>query len=93
MRILLILIFCTGQFTFCLRAQKINEAYQLHLKRAGSPIKIDGIIDEPAWEEADVASDFYMVLPMDTSKAKVTTEVRMAYDEHNLYLVGTCPHI
>lgn len=93
MRILLILIFFTGPFTYCLHAQKINEAYQLHLKPAGSPIKIDGIIDEPAWGEADVASDFYMVLPMDTSKAKVTTEVRMAYDEHNLYLVATCFHL
>ena len=93
MRILLILLFCIGPFTFCLRAQKINEAYQLHLKAAGSPIKIDGIVDELAWEQAEVASDFYMVLPMDTSKAKVITEVRMAYDEHNLYLVATCFHL
>jgi len=93
MRILLIFWFCIGPLSFCLQAQKINEAYQLHLKAAGSPIKVDGIVDELAWEQADVASDFYMVLPMDTSKAKVITEVRMAYDEHNLYLVATCFHL
>ena len=50
-------------------------------------------MDEPAWEQADVASDFFMVLPMDTSKAKVRTEVRMTYDEHNLYLIATCFHL
>jgi hypothetical protein len=34
-----------------------------------------------------------MVLPMDTSKAKVRTEVRMTYDENNLYLLATCFHL
>lgn len=65
----------------------------MHLKPAQSPLKIDGIIDELAWAEAEVASDFYMVLPMDTSKAKVRTEVRMTYDENNLYLLATCFHL
>jgi len=93
MRIFLFLFLCVGPFTLCLNAQKINEAFQLHLKPAQSPLKIDGIIDELAWAEAEVASDFYMVLPMDTSKAKVRTEVRMTYDENNLYLLATCFHL
>lgn len=82
----LLLIFC------CLSAaaQKINESYQLHMKRASSPLLIDGILDEQAWLDADVASDFYMVLPMDTSKARVRTDVRMTYDAHNLYLMAVC---
>jgi hypothetical protein len=68
-------------------AQKKNEAYQLHIRRASSPIKIDGIMDEPAWQSADVASDFHMILPMDTSYAKVRTDVRMAYDDEHIYLL------
>lgn len=76
-----------------LSAQKINEAYQLQLKPAFSPIKIDGILDEDPWLQAAVATDFYMVLPMDTSKARVRTEVRMTYDEHHLYLIATCYHL
>ena len=39
-----------------------------------------------------LAADFFMVLPMDTSHAKVKTEVRMSYDEENLYLMATCFH-
>ena len=31
-----------------------------------------------------------MVLPMDTDRAKVRTDVRMTYDDHNLYLSAIC---
>lgn len=73
-------------------AQKKNEEFRLQLRPASSPITIDGIMDEPAWAAADVASDFYMMLPMDTSKAQVRTDVRMTYDKENLYLIATCFH-
>ena len=49
-------------------------------------------MDEQAWQEAEVAADFFMVLPMDTSQAKVRTEVRMSYDGENVYLMATCFH-
>jgi hypothetical protein len=73
-------------------AQKKNDAYQLHVHRTPSPIVIDGSAHEPAWRSAEVASDFWMVLPMDTGRAKVRTEVRMAYDDHHLYLSAICHH-
>ncbi|MHB1922567.1 MAG: carbohydrate binding family 9 domain-containing protein, partial [Chitinophagaceae bacterium] len=47
-------------------------------------------MDEPAWKNAQVANNFYMVLPMDTSHARVKTSVRMTYDDHNLYILATC---
>jgi hypothetical protein len=70
-------------------AQKINESYQLKLHRLTNDIRVDGVMEE-AWNETDVAKDFYAVLPMDTSFAKVRTEVRMAYDDHNLYMIAVC---
>ena len=73
-------------------AQKKNEQFQLHIREATSPINIDGVMDEPAWEAAEVATDFYMMLPMDTSKANVRTDVRMAYDKDNLYLIAINYH-
>jgi hypothetical protein len=81
MRIFLFLSVCVSLVSFAVRAQKINEAYQLNLKPASSVIKVDGVVDEAAWMDADVASDFYMVLPMDTSKANVRTDVRMTYEQ------------
>lgn len=71
-------------------AQKKNESYQLHIHPASSPIKVDGVLDELAWQEAEIATHFFMVLPMDTSYAKVRTEVRMTYDHQNLYLIAVC---
>lgn len=71
-------------------AQKKNSAFQLHIKKANSPIEIDGVMNEPAWHDADVASSFYMVLPMDTSHAKVPTDVRMTYDSDNMYIFVNC---
>src|SRR5688500_3688470 len=70
-------------------AQKNNESYQLKLKRLSGDLRVDGLVEE-VWNEADVAKDFFSVLPMDTSYAKVRTEVRMAYDDHNLYLIAVC---
>src|ERR1700752_302013 len=88
------LFFFLSSFLFghILFAQKENEKYQLHIKKASSSKKVDGIMDEQAWKEAEVAADFFMVLPMDTSRAKVKTEVRMSYDGENLYLMATCLH-
>lgn len=81
------LLLCGLLITVTVLAQKKNESYQLQIRKAVSPVKIDGVIDEAAWTQADVATSFYMVLPMDTSMARLRTDVRMTYDDKNLYLV------
>ncbi|HYK46979.1 MAG TPA: hydrolase, partial [Parafilimonas sp.] len=73
-----------------LTAQKKNSAYQLHIHRTHSEINIDGAMDDSAWQGAESASNFFMVLPMDTSHAQVPTEVKMSYDENNLYIIAIC---
>lgn len=74
-------------------AQKKNERFQVHIKKTSSPLIIDGHPTDQAWAEAEIASDFYMILPMDTGKARVRTDVRMTYDEENLYLLAECYHL
>ena len=74
-------------------AQKKNAQYQYHLHKTSSTIKVDGVDDDPAWKESEVATDFFMVLPMDTSHARVRTEVRMSYDNEHIYLMATCYHL
>jgi hypothetical protein len=68
--------------------QKKNAGFQLPIKKASSVILIDGELTEQAWFEGATATDFFMVLPMDTSKAQVKTEVKLPYDDDNLYLIG-----
>lgn len=85
------IIFLLG-FSTQLLAQKINSEYRLHIRKALSTIQIDGVMDEDDWLTADVADNFYMILPIDTSYAEVLTEVRMTYDDKNLYLFVTNFH-
>lgn len=75
-----------------LAQKKNNESYQLNLRAATSDILIDGVMNEQAWNDAHIATNFFSVLPMDTSFAKVRTEVRMTYDKNHLYLIATCFH-
>lgn len=75
---------------FSVKAQKKNEQFQIHISKAASAIKVDGIMDEEAWKNAGAAKSFYRVFPMDTGFANALTEVRMAYDDHNLYLIAEC---
>jgi hypothetical protein len=72
--------------------QKENASFQLHIRKTALPIVIDGKMNEQAWLESDAARDFYMVLPMDTSRANAMTEVRMTYNDENLYLIAQCFH-
>jgi Domain of unknown function (DUF5916)/Carbohydrate family 9 binding domain-like len=88
-RIFFITVICV-LFGFNAIAQKQNAGYQYHIRRANSAITADGIMDEPAWRQADSTTAFHMVLPMDTSLAKVNTVVRMTYDDKNLYILAIC---
>ena len=67
--------------------QKINDEYRLYIKKATSDIQIDGMIDEQAWADAEIATDFFMITPMDTSYAELQTDVRMTYDDDHLYVL------
>ena len=91
------LLFFTISFLFLISfkvvAQKKNASIQLHIHRTSIPIKVDGLMDDAAWQQADSTSPFFMVLPMDTSFARVKTEVRMCYDDHTLYLIAICHKI
>jgi hypothetical protein len=65
---------------------KNNADYILHVKKATSPIKIDGLVNEPDWATAEKAKDFRLVLPVDTGYAKSPSEVVMTYDDKAFYL-------
>ena len=71
-----------------INAQKKNESFRLNIRKTNYPVIIDGIANDKAWLESDVADDFFMVLPTDTGKANQHSEIRMTYDDKNLYLVA-----
>jgi Domain of unknown function (DUF5916)/Carbohydrate family 9 binding domain-like len=86
----ILLVICLCFLHIIILAQKKNEGFVLQMKKASSPISVDGKPDDKAWQDADVTGDFFMITPMDTSKATVSTSVRMCYDNNNLYLLAIC---
>lgn len=86
----LAIVFLSLSSIHLLNAQKKNAGVKYFIHKAGGPIVIDGLMNEPAWKSAALASQFTMVLPMDTSKATVPTEVRLTYDQNNLYILAIC---
>ena len=62
-----------------------SEEFQLKINKSIDQIVVDGILDEESWKIADVAKDFFRVLPMDTGYAEAKTEVMMTYDEKNIW--------
>lgn len=63
-----------------------NKNYVYVVKKMQSEIKIDGAVDEPDWQVAQKATDFRLVLPIDTGFAKQPSEILMTYDDKALYV-------
>jgi hypothetical protein len=40
-------------------AQKKNAAFEAHIHKATSPVIIDGVVDEDAWQQAEAARNFF----------------------------------
>src|SRR5687767_13805360 len=63
------------------RATKVVRAIRITEK-----IEIDGSLEEPAWERATPATDFYQFTPNPGELSPEPTEVRILYDDDNLYV-------
>lgn len=61
-------------------------AEPLEIHRAASPIKVDGVLDEPAWGAALVFGVPYEWQPGDNTPPPVKTDFLVAYDDDNLYV-------
>jgi hypothetical protein len=58
----------------------------LLIQRTLKPVQIDARMDEADWQNAQVVTNFMQYFPYDTSLANGQTEVRMMYDDDNIYL-------
>jgi hypothetical protein len=62
--------------------QTATEATALKISE---PIRVDGVLDEPAWSRAPVLSDFIQFQPERGAPASVRTVVRILYDAGAVY--------
>ncbi len=68
--------------------ESIDRSIQVH--KIAAEIAIDGSLDEEVWVSSDAADQFWQYFPTDSIRSIAPTEIKMAYDENNLYLGITC---
>lgn len=77
----LILLFISFLFLLQTQAQQVPT-----VKFITEKIKLDGVLDEQAWQTAEKMPSFWEFFPKDSIKAKYQTEILLAYDEKNIYI-------
>lgn len=92
MRHLLLTITLSLFFCIFLAAYEDNQSlYQLRIQQMTSgSIQLDGVLDELAWQNTEVAGDFWQKFPRDGVRAQKKTEVRMTYDDKFIYVGTVC---
>lgn len=83
------ILFFTGLF-FEGFAQNPPVESSLSISKATSQINVDGVLDEGAWQDINMAKDFYKVYPVDNEFATSETEAKITFDENFLYFGIVC---
>ncbi len=79
-----ILVFLLFALNFSVWAQENKKT--ISAISITSDIKIDGILDENAWESAPIATDFIQRSPYNGKPATHKTEVKILYDNTGIYV-------
>ncbi len=64
------------------RTEKLARAVRI----VGPPPRIDGVLEDAAWAQASVISDFVQKIPVEGAPPTVGTDVRILYDDDALYV-------
>ncbi|MBI3304650.1 MAG: carbohydrate binding family 9 domain-containing protein [Deltaproteobacteria bacterium] len=71
-------------------AAPLNGPPELTATRINEVISIDGVLDEPAWQRAQVADTFWQREPDEGAPPSQRTEVRVLYSRSRLYVGVIC---
>jgi hypothetical protein len=74
------LFLCASAF-----AQQIQKK-QVSAIRIDTPLKIDGILDEPVYQNEEKATDFVQLMPYNGKPSYQPTEVKIFYDDNAIYV-------
>ena len=82
---LLLLAVCCMQFSF---AQDTKKRKTIKAVRITKAPKIDGVLDDEAWKNAELATDFVILRPENGQAvtADYQTTVRVVYDDNAIYI-------
>ncbi len=75
-------------FIFPIFAQNSTNKtdFQIHIKKATSPLRIDGDLSDAAWSNAEKVRSFRVHYPQNGDSTKLATEAQLTYDDHFIYI-------
>lgn len=82
-RTLLVLPFLL--FTLLSFAQNASKSFTVKYI-TNSNIVPDGVLNEPMWDAAESANEFWEYFPLDSIQARQQSDIKMFYDDDNLYV-------
>ncbi|MGY8915764.1 MAG: DUF5916 domain-containing protein, partial [Flavobacteriales bacterium] len=71
---------------FTINTYSQNEKKSFTVKYTTDKITIDGILDYPTWDNAEALGEMQQYFPSDSIPAIQQTEIKMLYDDTNLYV-------
>lgn len=88
----LAIFLCLISFVFFLVPNVYCESHNLQIRayRTYESIEIDGDLNEPDWQEADVINRFVQIEPNEGEVSSESMEVRILYDNNNIYFGFIC---
>lgn len=89
-------IYITSIFIFLIQIDLVGQStptqptFQINIKKAQKPIKLDGVLDESDWSDASDATGFQVHYPQNGIPARFKTVAKVTYDDHFLYVAFHC---
>ncbi len=72
------------------KAFAVGNGYQIEAYRTYQNIEIDGYLNEADWENAEPIDQFVQIEPYEGTQISELMEVRILYDEENIYFGFNC---
>ena len=63
-----------------------SQTKTIHVKYINEPITVDAVLDEAPWSQTEPAINFWQNFPTDSLQAKQQAEIKMLFDDSNLYV-------
>ncbi len=70
--------------------EDFKKLFRLEITETQTSIKVDGKLDDMAWSDANIGSDFWQKSPYFAEGADPRTEIMLTYDKDNLYVAAKC---
>ena len=66
-------------------AQAEREPPRMSAQRISEEVRVDGVLDEPAWQNVEPIQELYQIQPDEGDPVTEPSEVRIMYDDKKLY--------